>query len=60
MSEFKKEKIGFEELGGVAGGNLEGKCEHYKCAGLKEGCPEKCEHCWHLMYKVEEGYFCKP
>ncbi len=62
MSEFKKEKIGFEELGGVAGGkevSLDHKCGNFKNSGLKESCPAKCKHCWHLMYEVGKGYFCK-
>ena len=73
MSEFKKEKIGFEELGGVAGGarvtvQLEMKCckpdkfmvlESKRAEWESEGCPKKCKYCWYLMHDFKTGYICK-
>lgn len=69
MSEFKKEKIGFEELGGVAGGEQidvkpemlcrkSGKfmvLESKRDEWESQGCPKKCKYCWRLKYGFQGG-----
>lgn len=71
--EFKKEKIGVEMLGDVAGGTavdvaLESKCckpekftvlESKRAEWESEGCPKKCKHCWYLMHDFKKGYICR-